>query len=532
MRLQRVAAFKMTTVKKTRNRNSTRLALFAGAAALATLTPQTHAQSSSDALIDKLEQKGILTADEARELRAESAASDTNLINQLPASKWKLADSIKSIGLFGDVRLRYEYRGVDNPTPNAPGSLGGPTSGATGKTYDRERFRYALRFGLRGDLFDDFNYGIRLETSANPRSPWVTFADDTGKSSTSPLSGTPTDKSSDGVYIGQIYLGWHPTDWFEMTVGKMPMPLYTTPMVWDSDINPEGAFEKFKYSIGDFDLFADFGQFDYQDPNPASAFPSSDTFLTTWQAGGTVKFGKDMSFKIAPMVYLYTGQGNTTLPGANPNFDSPYYPFVGQGDVNGLNGAYNQAGINNLLVLEIPLEFDFKIFNTALGTLQGRLFGDVAYNFEGDERARAAFAAEPTAFPGLSSAVTGQNKAYQVGFGVGTAGPVYGPMQGLVYGTTSKKNTWEARFYWQHIEQYALDVNLIDSDFFEGRGNLQGFYTAFAYSITDAIIGTVRYGYASQINDNLGTGGNNLDIPGINPIRNYQLLQLDLTWRF
>ena len=524
-------------MKKTRNRNSTGLALFAGAAALAALTPQTRAQSSSDALIDKLEQKGILSADEARELRAESAEADTNLVNQLPASKWRLADSIKTIGLFGDVRLRYEYRGVDNPTPGnvAPGGI---SSGATGKTYYRERFRYALRFGLRGDLFDNFNYGIRLETSANPRSPWVTFADDTGKSSTSPLSGTPTDKSSDGIYIGQLYLGWHPTDWFEMTVGKMPMPLYTTPMVWDSDINPEGAFEKAKYSIGDFDLFVDLGQFDYQDPNPASAFPSSDTFLTTWQAGGTAKFGKDMFFKMAPIVYLYTGQGNTTLPGATPNLDSPYFPFVGQGDaVTGLNGTWNQAGINNLLILEIPMEFDFKVYKTMLGTLQGRLFGDVAYNFEGDERARTAYQqgggnGPGGAFPGFSSAVTGQNKAYQVGLGIGTAGPVYGPTQGLVYGTTSKKNTWEARFYWQHIEQYALDVNLIDSDFFEGRGNLQGFYTAFAYSVTDAIIGTLRYGYATPIKGGLGTGGNNLDIPGINPIQNYNLVQLDLTWRF
>ena len=520
-------------MKKIRSAKTARMALFASAAALMSLARATDAQSS-DALIDKLEQKGILTAAEAKELRAEEAAADTNLVNQLPASKWKLADSIKSIGLFGDVRLRYEYRGVDNPTPNNPG-LGGPTSGATGNTYYRERFRYALRLGLRGDLFDDFNYGIRLETSANPRSPWVTFADDTGKSSTSPLSGTPTDKSSDGIYIGQIYLGWHPTDWFEMTVGRMPMPLYTTPMVWDNDINPEGAFEKFKYSADDFDLFAGFGQFDYQDPNPASAFPSSDTFLLAWQAGGTVKFGRDMSIKIAPVLYTYTGQGNTTLPGANPDYDSPYYSFVGQGDINGLNGGYNQAGINDLLVLEIPVEFDFKIYNTVLGTLQARLFGDMAYNFYGDDRARAAYQAgggSAGAFPGLSSAATGQNKAYQVGFGLGSPGPVYGPMQGLVYGTTSKKNTWEARFYWQHIEQYALDVNLIDSDFFEGRGNLQGFYTAFAYSITDAIIGTVRYGYAEQIKGGLGTGGNNLDIPGINPINNYNLVQLDLTWRF
>jgi len=42
----------------------------------------------------------------------------------------------------------------------------------------------------------------------------------------------------------------------------------------------------------------------------------------------------------------------------------------------------------------------------------------------------------------------------------------------------------------------------------------------------------VRYGYAQQIKTELGTGGNNLDIPGLNPINHYRLVQLDLTLRF
>ena len=82
----------------------------------------------------------------------------------MPASKWKIADTIESIQLFGDVRFRYEYRGANN------------LAGASPSTFYRERFRYAFRAGIRGDLFDDFNYGIRLETSTNPRSPWATFA--------------------------------------------------------------------------------------------------------------------------------------------------------------------------------------------------------------------------------------------------------------------------------------------------------------------------------------------------------------------
>jgi hypothetical protein len=524
------------------------LAFLAGAAALAVFAPQAHAEFSSDALINKLEQKGILTADEAKELRAESEASATNLISQIPASKWQLSSAIKTIQLFGDVRLRYEYRGADNPfvKPGAGTVVGSGNSGETGKTYDRERFRYAVRLGLRGDLYDDWNYGLRIETSSNPRSQFVTFGGNTGQAlptgpGTPPIGGTPSDKSGSALYIGQAYLGWTPTSWLQMTVGKMPQPLYTTPMVWSPSLSPEGAFEKIMTSLGPVDLFADFGQFDYQDPTASQAVITSDTFILANQVGMDAHFGKSMFAKVAPVVYVYTGHGNAPAPrttlALNPGIvQSLYFPFIGQGDASGINKGfndqYNQIGINNLLIVEVPVEFDFKIYHTPLGTVQARIFGDIAHNYEGDDRARAAFKAQPAAFPGFKHAPTGENNAYQIGIGIGSDGPVYGPTQGIVYGTASKKHAWEARFYWQHIDQFALDVNLLDADFFEGRGNLQGFYTSFAYSVTDAIIATLRYGTGNQIDSKLGTGGSNPDLPLLNPIRNYQIVQADLTWRF
>ena len=135
---QFVPAQPTITMKKIKNqRTTTRVAVFAGAAAMMALTPNTHAQSSVDNLLNKLEQKGILTPNEARDLRTESDEEATNQMNNLPASKWKISDSIKSIQLFGDLRLRYEYRGVDN------------IPGAARETFYRERFRYALRAGIR-----------------------------------------------------------------------------------------------------------------------------------------------------------------------------------------------------------------------------------------------------------------------------------------------------------------------------------------------------------------------------------------------
>ena len=447
-----------------------------------------EAQSvSADALINKLVQKGILTEKEAQDLVAEAAATNR------PASKWKISNAIKDVQLFGDVRFRYEYRGAENA----------PYSGSSENRYDRERFRYAVRVGIRGDLFDQFYYGLRLDTASNPRSPWITFGDDSNP--------TPSAKTSDGINIGQVYLGWRPTDWYEMTVGKMPMPLYTTPMVWDSDINPEGAVEKFKLSTGNIDWFANLGQFMYQDTNPDHNLPSSDTFLLTWQVGASVKLANEVSLKAGPTIYNYIGSGQTA--GLNQ-------PFSGEG-LNGLNfntNGLNQNGINDLLVLELPVQLDFKI-----GSCPARVFGDFAYNIYGADRARAAVAATiPAARP--PRVFSDETLAYQIGVAFGNLG--------LVYNQTSKKKTWEARAYWQHVEQYALDVNLLDSDFLEGRGNLEGIYSAFAYSLTDNIIGTVRYGYARRINQSLGTGGANPDLPNLNPINNYHILQLDLGMRF
>ena len=61
---------------------------------------------------------------------------------------------------------------------------------------------------------------------------------------------------------------------------------------------------------------------------------------------------------------------------------------------------------------------------------------------------------------------------------------------------------------------------------------LEGIYAAMAYGLTDNLIGTFRYGYATRINKKLGTGGSNQDIPQMNPLQNYNLLQLDLTFKF
>src|SRR6185436_17044995 len=64
---------------------------------------------SSDPLLDLLLKKGILTQEEAAKVKAEAEASRTNIETMPPVeSKCKISKAFKSIGLYGDVRMRYE----------------------------------------------------------------------------------------------------------------------------------------------------------------------------------------------------------------------------------------------------------------------------------------------------------------------------------------------------------------------------------------------------------------------------------------
>ena len=497
--------------------------------------PVSHARAAdtTDPVIGLLLQKGVITEDEAAKAEAQIASERTNEAAPQLDSKWKISSGIKSVELYGDIRLRFE----DRDARNSSGDI------------LLQRYRYSLRFGLRGEAADDFYYGFRLDTSSNPRSSMVTFG--TSANGSIPYSG-PYGKSNNGIDVGLVYLGWKPESWFDITAGKMPNPLFTSSMVWSPTITPEGFAEKLKYTVGEADFFGTFGQFLYQDVNPVQTSPgffsnlgdysgSSVPFQLAWQGGVDYHLTKKVDLKVAPVIYDYVGNPADTAATAT----TPYAPgfggtFVGQGAATGgssgfplgpYNGYYaNQTGINDLQVLEIPVELNYK-----MDKFDVRAFGDYAQNLSGGSRADAAYThshspiyiQNNTPIATIGSPQTKDNVAYQAGVAIGSPGAL-----GLVNGTASKRHAWELRSYWQHIEQYSLDPNLIDLDFFSGQENLQGIYAAAAYGFSDNIIGAFRYGYATRINNQLGTGGTGTDIPQMNPINQYSIFQVDMTLKF
>jgi hypothetical protein len=546
-----------------------------------------HAQTDS-ALLDALVKKGVLSDQEAEDVRA----SEEKDYASTAASKINLSSSIKSITFYGDLRLRYELR--DGMTPAGATGSGGAIS-ASGDSQDRNAWRYRLRFGVKGDLYDQFFYGLRLATNPNyDRSGNVTFGH-------SDAAG-PFGKDQSIIALDQVYLGWHATSDVTLTGGQMPNPFYTTNLVWDDNLNPAGAAEQYDHTFGNgLEVFATAGQYVYQAAagngftnglGVNTNFPN--TFMYGEQVGFKYKITDDMSFKAAASLYTYSGTRSNSVTtvsglysdtplnlsnaafntgtGAAPNVStasenaSPSYfngPFVGAASA----PTSNVSGINDLAVLEFPMEFDFKIgpgrHTKTVGSgdpkdMQGvasettgwelpiRIFGDFAYNLEASQRAdqaRGAIAAlEGTTSTG-NAGVTGtgtlagnttlvNSPTFQ---GVLTSGK--GLLDQAAYqvgveaGQLKKKGDWDGKLYWQSTGYYAVDPNLIDADIFNAATNMEGVVASISHNWTDGLSSTVRYAYANPVNNKLATPNVNQDLT-LGDISRYNLFQADLMWKF
>ena len=413
-------------------------------------------------LIDLLIKKGVITDQEGEELRAEL----TKDFAGTAAGKLNLSAPLTEFRISGDVRARFESR-----TGQLPG----------GDHLERDRFRYRFRAGVTGRLLNDWSFGFRLETAAGSRSSNVTMGDDAG----------PFAKTSDTVNIGQIWVAWNPNPNFTLTVGRMPNPLVTTLMVWDGDINPEGFAEQYRRRAGKFEYTATMVQFLYSAANTQNSFAPTanvrDMFLLAWQ-GGLKYYREDTTnfFQINPTLYTYVRNSSQNAAA----FRGPFTASV-------------TTAVNNLTVIEIPVEYDWM-----MNGVPARLFGDFAINLDAGDRAAKYGRAD----------LDGENKAWQVGF---------------QYGKATNKGEWDAKLFWQTTGIFALDPNLVDSDLWDSRVNMAGWAFQGNYALGAATQLSFTFGEAKRKNDSLsliapGAG----DIGSNNQLNKYRIMQVDLNVKF
>lgn len=411
----------------------------------------------SGPLIDLLVKKGIVTDQEAEELRVDLVK---DFVANSSAGKLNLSSSLSEFKISGDIRMRHQYE------TQAPAVASGSPS------ITNERVRERFRFRLNGDVIlqKGWTAGFALETGQAADSGNQTF------------QGGNDDYS---IFLARAYIGWQPNLNWAFVVGKQKQPIYATDLRWDSDINPQGASEVYKYfgqGKDTFEVRALQNIFDDRDEKVAGP-NGRDAWLFEQQAVYTHWFGKDSlnSVIIAPG---YSKYNESVIANGTTNENA----FLGSTRYLSLltfAGEVNLAGINGE--------------GTSL-----KLYWDSTYNFEAASRVRKVY--------GLNLATWDKDAtAWLAGIG-------------YAFGNGKVAGDYSLKLDYRSIGLGSTDVNTSDSDFGFGMLNQEGFKFAATYNVTDFASLGLNYFHTTAQQKNLTYALAKND--------HSQLLQLDLLLKF
>jgi hypothetical protein len=469
-------------------------------------------------LVQALVAKGVLTEEEALPL-LKGRENDIQVADKKvkKAAKLSVSDAIDSATLYGDMRIREEYR---------TGSGGFSSSGATLVNADesRNRYRGKMTLGVKteaGAWYSD----LALTVGSAGRTDNFTFGGSSSSGTgTSNAAGTSISEKPQ-INLKRAMVGFKATDWLTVEAGLMANPLYTTPMVWDADLTVTGLAEKITYPVGLGEAFGNLVQMAYtgdrkrDDPaTPASAVdqttPTNE--LLAFQGGYKYPISSTTTVKAALTYYYYT-HGDTYAGNAlAANNHGVFTPKLGTD-----SSVKDQSGVNNLQILEIPAEVNWMVTNS-IGV---RAYGDYAINLDANARADAAALVTPANAAKYKGA-SGDDTAWLLGIVVGSANDLKSFEANKLV-----KGDWQARIWYQDVGVYSLDPNTPDSDFMDSRLNMKGVVLKGQYNFADNVALNAAYGHATRKNDDVGAvyaAGNDIALN----LTSFDLFQLDLTYKF
>jgi len=178
------------------------------------------AEESTNYLLYKLETKGIVTEAEAQVIKDQTAEE----------TKASLSSWVNYLNPKGDFRFRYQN---DNPI---------------GYSVNRDRVRVRVRGGIEPKVTDNIKVGVALSTGYNNNNISDVITDKDLSRSPNQTLGSGFSKKA--VSLDLAYGEYIPVSWLATTVGKFKNPIWEPgDLIWDTDINPEGAALKFNGTI-------------------------------------------------------------------------------------------------------------------------------------------------------------------------------------------------------------------------------------------------------------------------------------------
>jgi len=319
--------------------------------AVATALTLSHASAADKELLDILKSNGSITSVQYEALLKKSEKSDEMLKNIAWAERIKIK---------GDLRVRQEF--VDIDAKGQPG---------------KDRQRYRARIGIEAKVTKNVNANVRLASGSSD-----------GATSTNESMGDSFKK--DSVWIDLAYLDWRPLAGLNIFAGKMKQPWEKVgDIVWDGDVNPEGAAVKYSAKLGDANLIASGG---YLLLNDISGLRfDEDTAVVYGQLAGKFKLGSTGTL-LGATVYDYKNEGlasaaivkagnSTTQFSLYELFGSLklktslpakiYGQYVKNSDANGVDDGEDTAWLIGFGTKYKKLKFDYNYRDTEINAVSG-----------------------------------------------------------------------------------------------------------------------------------------------------------------
>ncbi len=346
-------------------------------------TCRAEEKSVNEQILDILLDKGEIPHWRYNELQAQAKKKDK-------ATAW-----LKGFKFKGDLRLRYEGK-----------------YNQSGYDDDRHRGRYRLRVGFEKKMSSDLKVIAR-------------FASGKGEPTSTNQSFDDAFESKD-FWIDRAYAVYKPNflSGLELGGGKFKNPFVHTDMVWDSDVNPEGIYEKYTCSLGkSFKPFITLGQMVIEENKG-----EKDACLIAWQGGFQALTSHGVKWTLA----------------------LTYYDFMNL-DKSKLGEKYSGGNtvIDDKLVYEYRLLNFTNFIEFKIGRLPMKIFFDYVNNQDNDVE---------------------KDEGYAAGFKLGK---------------TKKKGSWAFSYKYASIEPDAVVGAFCDSDF--GHANREGSKAGFAYQLMDKV---------------------------------------------
>lgn len=369
-------------------------------------------------ILDILKQNDVVTDEQYQDITQKIKAKEKK-------SKWT-----EKIKLYGDLRLRHDTQWkTDEDGDKDP--------------RNRERFRF--RLGMKAEINEATEIGLRLASGSGYQNTTNQSFDEHGRGKE--------------IFIDRAYASWKPVDFFKIIGGKHKNPLFTSSLVWDSDVNPEGVSESFNFKLSNnIEIFANLGQWMIEEIKK-----TSDPALFTYQAGTSVKFSKNVKFKFA--VSYYDFMNLDRFDNGDLGEDDT---FVGYNHKYGQQMIFDDKGnlLNEFGCWEAQAKFTMKNILPAPISI----FGSYILNTKADIKKLIKEGANG----GDLEEYSGDDRDM-------------GWLVGVSLGSKKKKGDWYLKYFYQELQDYAFPAVFVDSDFHGGGTNNKGHYVQGKYFFTDNI---------------------------------------------